>query len=395
MASLASLRPQFPFLLLSLLTGLTSSFVTPLMSYFLIDGINVEPFYMSVYMVSVTLSGLVISQYLGYLADKGLNANKLYGLTMGSIGLAMIAFIISDQFWQVYLAGVLFMSIGAGAVSQMLTVSGLWAKNQDINLPAFNSRVRAAISMAWVVGPPLAFTLVAHFGFAASFSIAIVCVVIASIFVLKVVPPQIAPKRSEPIKIKGELSISFWLIGFAVVAAMAGNVMYLSSMPLYVMQELGLPEYLPGLMMGMVAGLEIPIMLFAAKLADRFSSAGIMLAAFVFACCFYVGIYHANQEWHFLVLQIPNALFYGLYAGIGLTLLQHQAPDLTGFTSAFYSNATRVGMMLGTTGAGLVAQFYSFRDATLGSLCIGILGICIMLTFIRIEKLNKKKLLQA
>lgn len=130
MASLASLRPQLPFLLLSLLTGLTSSFVTPLMSYFLIDGINVEPFYMSVYMVSVTLSGLVISQYLGYLADKGMNANKLYGLTMGCIGLAMIAFIVSDQFWQVFVAGVLFMSIGAGAVSQMLTVSGLWAKTK-------------------------------------------------------------------------------------------------------------------------------------------------------------------------------------------------------------------------------------------------------------------------
>ena len=62
------------------------------------------------------------------------------------------------------------MSVGAGAVSQMLTVSGLWAKNQDIDLAAFNSKVRAAISLAWVVGPPLAFTLVANFGFAWHFA---------------------------------------------------------------------------------------------------------------------------------------------------------------------------------------------------------------------------------
>ena len=87
------------------------------MSYFLIDEINVEPIYISIYMVSVTLSGLVISQYLGHLADKGFNANRLYGLTMICVGIAMVAFIFSKQFWHVFLAGVLFMSVGAGAVS--------------------------------------------------------------------------------------------------------------------------------------------------------------------------------------------------------------------------------------------------------------------------------------
>ncbi|MEE3223989.1 MAG: MFS transporter, partial [Pseudomonadota bacterium] len=77
---------------------------------------------------------------------------------------------------------------------------------------------------------------------------------------------------------------------------------------------------------------------------------------------------------------------YGLYAGIGLTLLQQQAPDLTGFTSAFYSNATRVGMMLGTIGAGTVAQFFSFRDATIGSLCIAIFGLNVMLVFMFVKR---------
>ena len=385
MSSRHAFSPQLPFLLLSLLTGLTSSFVTPLMSYFLIDEINVEPIYISIYMVSATLSGLVISQYLGHLAGKGFNANRLYGLTMICVGIAMVAFIFSKQFWHVFLAGVLFMSVGAGAVSQMLTVSGLWAKNQDIDLAAFNSKVRAAISLAWVVGPPLAFTLVANFGFAASFSVAIACVVVATLFVVKVVPGQKANQHSLNTTLKGSLSLPFWLVGLAILAGMAGNVMYLSSMPLYVMNELGLPENLPGLMMGVVAALEIPTMLLAAKLARRFPPAGIMAVAFIFGCCFYVGVYFSQSSWELLTLQILNALFYGLYAGIGLTLLQQQAPDLTGFTSAFYSNATRVGMMLGTIGAGTVAQFFSFRDATIGSLCIAIFGLNVMLVFMYVK----------
>ena len=110
------------------------------MSYFLIDEINVEPIYISIYMVSVTLSGLVISQYFGHLADKGFNANRLYGLTMVCVGIAMIAFIFSKQFWHVFLAGVLFMSVGAGAVSQMLTVSGLWAKIRFSKIGGLNGK---------------------------------------------------------------------------------------------------------------------------------------------------------------------------------------------------------------------------------------------------------------
>lgn len=382
---MSSLKPQLPFLLLSLLTGLTSSFVTPLMSYFLIDGIKVEPFYISLYTVSVTLSGLVISQYFGYLADKGVNANRLYGITMLSIGCAMIAFMQAEQFWQVFLTGILFMSIGAGSVSQMLTVAGLWVKNQTIDIAAFNSKIRAGISLAWVVGPPLAFTLVAHFGFAASFAVSLICVVIAAIFVMTIVPPQTAAKRKEPIKLKGELSLPFWLVGLAVTAAMAANVMYVSSMPLYLMQELGLPEYLPGLMMGLVAAIEIPIMLFAARLAVLFSASKVMITAFIFACFFYLGVYFSDSTWQFLSLAVLNSIFYGLYAGISLTLLQKQAPDLTGFTSAFYANATRIGTMLGVTGSGLIAQFFSFRGATIGALCIALFGLLIMILFSNVK----------
>lgn len=355
------------------------------MSYFLIDEIHVEPIFISIYMVSVTLTGLVVSQYMGYLADRGVNANRLYGLTMLSVACAMIAFIASEQFWHVFLAGLLFMSIGAGAVSQMLTVSGLWAKKQTLNLPAFNSRIRAAISLAWVVGPPLAFTLVATWGFAASFTVAIVCVVVATFFVTFIVPPQVASVSTKNVSARGQCSLSFWLVGIAVTAGMAGNVMYLSSMPLYVMRELGLPEHLPGLMMGLVAGLEIPIMLFAARLTQYLAPAKIMAGAFVFAGCFYLGVYWSTQEWQLLGLQLLNALFYGLYAGIGLTLLQKQAPDLTGFTSAFYSNATRVGMMLGTIGAGSVAQIYSFRDASLGSFGIALIGLVTLIGFIALQ----------
>mgnify|MGYP000109047805 CR=1 FL=1 len=81
------------FISLSVLTGLVSAFVSPLMSYFLVDFLQTPPMYIGVYMTAVTLSGLVLSQWLGSLADKGISANKMYMIANSGIILALIIYI--------------------------------------------------------------------------------------------------------------------------------------------------------------------------------------------------------------------------------------------------------------------------------------------------------------
>ena len=54
------------------------AFVNPLMSLFIVEGLNSPPIYLGVYMVAVTLTGIVISQWLGGLADKGTSARSLF-----------------------------------------------------------------------------------------------------------------------------------------------------------------------------------------------------------------------------------------------------------------------------------------------------------------------------
>ncbi|WP_446471318.1 hypothetical protein [Xenorhabdus stockiae] len=66
-----------------------------------------------------------------------------------------------------------------------------------------------------------------------------------------------------------------------------------------------------------------------------------------------------------LFFQIFNALFYGIFIGLGVTIIQDIMPKRSGFSSAFYSNAMRVGMMSGTSLAGVVAQIYNFKIALL------------------------------
>ena len=137
-----------------------------------------------------------------------------------------------------------------------------------------------------------------------------------------------------------------------------------------------------------MAAIEIPVMIFSSRLAERFSKSKLIVLAFICAMIFYLGIFFATDLWHFILLQCINGLYYGLYAGLGLTLMQEQTQDKVGFVSAVYSNAMRVGIMLGTAGAGIIAQFSRFQYANLGSMCVALLAVICMIIFLIIQKSN-------
>lgn len=384
MAAKQAVSAKF-FIILSILTGLVGAFVHPLMSYFLVDGLNVQPVYIGLYMVSVTLSGLVISQMLGGMADKGVSSRKMYMLANTGIVLALLVYIFSDQFMWVLFAGVCLMAIGNASMPQVLTLSRQWAgdqeRSQPINITAFNARIRAGISFSWMIGPPLAFVVLDVIGFSGTFSIAIVAALVGIVFVWQCLPEQKRCQQAHAENEIGKAPWSFWCLATAIVLGSMGNNMYTSALPLYTLKELQLPSYTPGLLMGLVAGLEIPVMLFSSRLCRFVSKQKLMIVAFVFGFLFYFGMFAAETLWQFVALQCLNAVFYGLFAGIGLTLMQEQLPKRIGFTAAVYSNGFKVGVMLGASCTGFIAQLFSFQYALIGAMIASLCAIGFMLLF--------------
>jgi len=385
------------FILLSMLTGLMGAFVNPLMSLFIIEGLQTPPVYLGVYMVAVTITGLIISQWLGGMADKGTSARKLFMVAVSGMVCALVTFANATAFWQVLLAGVLFLAMGNAAIPQMMTVARQWAgRQQNIDITSFNSRLRAAISFAWVGGPPLGYLLASGGEFSRSFFFAAACALVALIFAFKFIPDYSAKKSQHSSEPAAAASLSFWLLGLAIMLGSTGNIMYSSALPLYSITELGFAEHTPGLFMGVVALLEIPIMLYAAKLAKRYSKVSMLVVAFCCAIVFYLGVFFATQVWHLIALQVLNGLFYGIFAGIGLTVLQDQLPERIGFTSAFYTNAIKLGVMCGAGATGVIAQFHSFRFASLGSmLAVSLaLGCLILFSYVK-RKEQQPSLIQS
>ena len=89
-------------------------------------------------------------------------------------------------------------------------------------------------------------------------------------------------------------------------------------MPLFIIDELHLPEKLAGIMMGTAAGLEIPTMLIAGYYAKRFGKRFLMRIAAVAGLLFYVGMLTVHTPALLLALQLLNAIYIGILAGIGM-----------------------------------------------------------------------------
>jgi PncC family amidohydrolase len=139
------------------------------------------------------------------------------------------------------------------------------------------------------------------------------------------------------------------------------NSLYIINMPLFIINELHLSEKLAGIMMGAAAGLEIPTMLIAGYYAKRFGKRFLMRIAAVAGLLFYVGMLSASSPAVLLGLQLLNAIYIGILAGIGMLYFQDLMPGQAGAATTLYTNTTRVGWIIAGSMAGVVAEIWSYH----------------------------------
>ncbi|STW80357.1 sugar efflux transporter B [Klebsiella michiganensis] len=144
-------------------------------------------------------------------------------------------------------------------------------------------------------------------------------------------------------------------------------------MPLFIINELHLPEKLAGVMMGTAAGLEIPTMLIAGYYAKRFGKRFLMRISAVAGVLFYVGMLTVHTPGLLLALQALNAIFIGILAGIGMLYFQDLMPGQAGAATTLYTNTTRVGWIIAGSLAGVVAEVWSYHAVFWIALVMGVI----------------------
>jgi len=292
--------------------------------------------------------------------------------------MACVLFAWNRNYFILLFVGVFLSSFGSTSNPQMFALAREHADKTGREAVMFSSILRAQVSLAWVIGPPVAYALAMGFGFTTMYLSAAVAYVICGAVVWMLLPSMRKVRPAAGTRIEApRTNRRDALLLFAICTMMWGtNSLYIINMPLFIIDELHLPEKLAGMMMGTAAGLEIPTMLIAGYYAKRFGKRFLMRVAVVAGIFFYIGMLTVHSPSLLLAMQLLNAIYIGILAGIGMLYFQDLMPGQAGAATTLYSNTTRVGWIIAGSMAGVVAEIWSYHAVFWIAL-----GMCIITTF--------------
>ncbi|HGU2917763.1 TPA: sugar efflux transporter SetB [Escherichia coli O103:H2] len=350
------------FLIVAFLTGIAGALQTPTLSIFLTDEVHARPPMVGFFFTGSAVIGILVSQFLAGRSDKRGDRKSLIVFCCLLGVLACTLFAWNRNYFVLLFVGVFLSSFGSTANPQMFALAREHADKTGREAVMFSSFLRAQVSLAWVIGPPLAYALAMGFSFTVMYLSAAVAFIVCGVMVWLFLPsmqkelPLATGTIEAPRRNRRDT-----LLLFVICTLMWGsNSLYIINMPLFIINELHLPEKLAGVM-GTAAGLEIPTMLIAGYFAKRLGKRFLMRVAAVGGVCFYAGMLMAHSPVILLGLQLLNAIFIGILGGIGMLYFQDLMPGQAGSATTLYTNTSRVGWIIAGSVAGIVAEIWNYH----------------------------------
>ena len=351
------------FLIVAFLTGIAGALQTPTLSIFLTDEVHARPAMVGFFFTGSAVIGILVSQFLAGRSDKRGDRKSLIVFCCLLGVLACTLFAWNRNYFVLLFVGVFLSSFGSTANPQMFALAREHADKTGREAVMFSSFLRAQVSLAWVIGPPLAYALAMGFSFTVMYLSAAGAFIVCGVMVWLFLPsmqkelPLATGTVEAPRRNRRDT-----LLLFVICTLMWGsNSLYIINMPLFIINELHLPEKLAGVMMGTAAGLEIPTMLIAGYFAKRLGKRFLMRVAAVGGVCFYAGMLMAHSPAILLGLQLLNAIFIGILGGIGMLYFQDLMPGQAGSATTLYTNTSRVGWIIAGSVAGIVAEIWNYH----------------------------------
>ncbi|HHI2017814.1 TPA: sugar efflux transporter SetA [Escherichia coli] len=347
------------FMLVAFMMGVAGALQAPTLSLFLSREVGAQPFWIGLFYTVNAIAGIGVSLWLAKRSDSQGDRRKLIIFCcLMAIGNALL-FAFNRHYLTLITCGVLLASLANTAMPQLFALAREYADNSAREVVMFSSVMRAQLSLAWVIGPPLAFMLALNYGFTVMFSIA------AGIFTLSLVLIAFMLPSVARVELPSENALSMqggWqdsnvrMLFVASTLMWTCNTMYIIDMPLWISSELGLPDKLAGFLMGTAAGLETPAMILAGYYVKRYGKRRMMVIAVAAGVLFYTGLIFFHSRMALMTLQLFNAVFIGIVAGIGMLWFQDLMPGRAGAATTLFTNSISTGVILAGVIQGAIAQ---------------------------------------
>lgn len=351
------------FMLVAFMMGVAGALQAPTLSLFLSREVGAQPFWVGLFYTVNAIAGILVSLWLAKRSDsRGDRRRLIMFCCLMAVGNALL-FAFNRHYLTLITCGVMLASIANAAMPQLFALAREYADSSAREVVMFSSVMRAQLSLAWVIGPPLAFMLALNYGFTTMFSIAAGIFVI-SLALIAIKLPSV-PRVEQPSEEAAALAqAGGWqdknvrMLFIASTLMWTCNTMYIIDMPLWISSDLGLPDKLAGILMGTAAGLEIPAMILAGYYVKYLGKRRMMVVAVAAGVLFYLGLIFFHSREALLALQLFNAVFIGIVAGIGMLWFQDLMPGRAGSATTLFTNSISTGVILAGVIQGALSQSY-------------------------------------
>lgn len=365
-----------------LLIGIGLSTTLPYVSLYCTQDLGMSVSTFGVFMAVSRLSGVVVNSLIAKRSDGGLDRKWLIIYSMCSSALGYMSYLLFHNLFVLVLAVALFNGLGAPAMPQMYAYARESAAARKFDDMTFAmSTLRSLLSLGFVAGP-LAGTIILRFlGYKGLFlGTSIIYAIIASLmfFFLPQRKVQENMNRGSHTRASSLANRQIRLPLMAFTLLFAVNAVNMMNTPLFIVNDIHGTHMDVGLVTSVSAGLEIPIMIVLGSLARRISNHTLMIYGCFVAVLYYTILAVSNHPWELIVAQLFQAAFVAIVMGNGLSYFTDLLPDSPGFATTIYSNGSTIGLLVGSLGAGAMAQYAGFRSVYWACLAMVVLAFVVL-----------------
>jgi SET family sugar efflux transporter-like MFS transporter len=377
-------RTLFPLGLVFLAVGISTAVMGPFLSLFLDTAVHAGPVRVTVFLIAAPLAGVLASTLLSRLSDRlPIRRRLIIGAALAGLVGAGLTAVIRD-YWILLGLTVTATALAAAMFPQTFAYARQVLERDMPGRAAMGiSTLRTVFSLAWVAGPPLAAVLLQAGGFRYVYGMAALTYLLAALvatFWLDEVPAPAALRTDDetgpaaPPEHRAKLMLT--VVAFTLF--MCPLTLAVQALPLFVRDDLGGKVSQAGLILGLCAALEIPLMLGLGALSVRIPLRRLVLGGAAAGVVYYGLVAATPTVWLLLVVQPMNALYIAAVSGSGIAYVQDMLPGQPGRASTLYSITFPFGAMLAGPLFGL-SQHFGYRLAYVFASALCLAGLLLLL----------------
>ncbi|GAA2681080.1 sugar efflux transporter [Actinoplanes palleronii] len=373
-------RRLLPLGFIFLASGVATAVVGPFLGMFLSTEVHASPLQVTVFLIAAALSGVTMSHVIGRFSDRRpIRRTLLIAAALAGCAGAGLTSVVRD-YWLLLALTVTATAIAGSLYPQSFAYARQVLQSESPARAAMGiSTLRTVFSIAWVGGPPLAAMLLDVADFRYVYGTAAVLYLVAALITTRWLPAIEAPApppAGTPDDFRPPRSMYVIIAGFTLLTTTM--VLGVQAMSLYVSTELHGTVGDAGLVLGLCAALEIPLMLGFGALSTRIPVRRLILLGAVCAVGYQALAATAQSVWMLAGAQVLNAMFIAANSGLGISYVQDMMPLHPGRATTMFTNTFPIGQILAAPLFGL-AQQYDYRLAYVLNLVLAVLGLILLL----------------